>query len=182
MLLSADYSTSLKTIEYSKENDMKFSLLLITSLLFSCSAFANFDFEGKGSITYPTGVEKAFAFGFAWDKTAEKFRIGNKSYDMSSLPESYSIAITLSKDDSKIWVQEFNAGFIESFEWQLGEKNISLKKKEFKVPVKGNYVLSLNNIDYFLVKNNVSIQIKFNEDGIENIKIDGVSKDMGAKQ
>lgn len=101
---------------------------------------------------------------------------------MSSLPESYSIAITLSKDDSKVWVQEFNAGFIDSFEWHLGEQTIALRKKEFKVPVKGNYVLSLNNIDYFLVKNNVSIQIKFKEDGIDNIKIDGVTKDMGAKK
>ena len=48
--------------------------------------------------------------------------------------------------------------------------------------MKGNYVLSLNKVDYFLVKNNVSIQIKFNERGIDNIKIDGVTKDMGAKK
>jgi hypothetical protein len=161
---------------------MRLLLLLLASLVISSPALANFDFKGQGQITYPTGLEKPFEFGFAWDKTKEKFRIGNKNYNMSNLPESYSIAITLSKDDSKVWIQEFNAGFIDSFEWQLAEQTITLKKKEFKVPVKGNYVLSLNNIDYFLVKNNISIQIKFNEDGIENIKIDGVTKDMGAKK
>jgi len=161
---------------------MKLNAFCLISLLFASSAYADFDFAGKGSITYPTGIEKAFEFGFSWDQAKEKFRIGSKSYDMSSLPESYSIAITLSKDDSKVWVQEFNAGFIDSFEWRLGEQTIALRKKEFKVPVKGNYVLSLNNIDYFLVKNNVSIQIKFKKDGIDNIKIDGVTKDMGAKK
>jgi hypothetical protein len=161
---------------------MRLLLLLLASLVISSPALANFDFKGQGKITYPTGLEKPFEFGFAWDETKEKFRIGNKNYNMSNLPESYSIAITLSKDDSKVWIQEFNAGFIDSFEWQLAEQTITLKKKEFKVPVKGNYVLSLNNIDYFLVKNNISIQIKFNENGIENIKIDGVTKDMGAKK
>lgn len=161
---------------------MKIIKLLCLSVLFSASAMANFDFDGKGTITYPTGLSKNFAFGFAWDKTTKQFRIGNKHYDMSSLPESYSIALTLSKDESKVWAQEFNAGFIESFEWQLADQKITLKKKKFKVPVRGNYVLSLNNTDYFLVKNNISIQVKFNEDGIENIKIDGVTKDMGAKK
>lgn len=161
---------------------MRFLSVLLASLVFSSQAVANFDITGKGNITYPTGLKKPFEFGFAWDKVNEKFRIGSKSYNMSNLPESYSIAITLSKDDSKVWIQEFNAGFIESFEWQLGEQTIKLSKKKFKVPVKGNYVLSLNNLDYFLVKNNVSIQIKFNEKGIDNIKVDGVTKDMGAKK
>lgn len=161
---------------------MKLYPFVLTSLLFSSCVFANFDFEGKGKVTYPTGVDKTFAFGFAWNEQEQTFRIGKKTYNMSSLPESYSIALTLSKDNEKVWVQEFNAGFIDSFEWQLGEQTITLKKKEFKVPVKGNYVLSLNKIDYFLVKNNVSIQIKFNEKGIDNIKVDGVTKDMGAKK
>ncbi|WP_338324816.1 hypothetical protein [Pseudoalteromonas phenolica] len=149
---------------------MKLYSILIASLLFSSSAFADFNLVGEGKITYPTGIDKPFTFGFAWDEQNKKFKIGNKSYNMSSLPESYSIALTLSKDDEKVWVQEFNAGFIDSFEWQLGEQTITLKKKKFKVPVKGDYVLSLNKTDYFLVKNNVSIQIKFKEDGIDNIK------------
>ncbi len=161
---------------------MKLYSILLISLLLSAYTFANFDFEGKGKVTYPTGIIKAFSFGFAWDEQKQEFRIGNKTYNMSDLPESYSIALTLSKDNQKVWAQEFNPGFIDSFEWQIGEQKISLKKKEFKVPVKGNYVLSLNKIDYFLVKNNISIKIMFNEEGIDNIKIDGVTKDMGAKE
>jgi len=159
---------------------MKYSLIIL--IFFSSFTFANFDFEGNGTITYPTGLNKPFKFGFAWDAKNGQFRIGDKSYSMSSLPESYSIALTLSKDESKVWVQEFNSGFIESFDWQLGAQKLSLKKKTFSVPVKGNYVLSLNKVDYFLAKNNISIEIKFNEEGIDNIKIDGVTKDMGAKK
>ena len=97
------------------------------------------------------------------------------------LPESYSIAITLSKDEEQIWVQEFNNGFIESFNWQIGEHSLQLKKSKFKDPVKGDYVISLDNKDYFFARNNISITVKFNNDGIDRIAIDGVTKDMGNK-
>lgn len=156
-----------------------FTLLLSC---FSSISLANFDYQGPGELIYPTGVKKPFKFGFAWDSKNQQFRIGPKSYSMSDLPESYSIALTLSKDESKIWVQEFNPGFIETFNWQLGDHKIQLNKKNFKQAVKGNYVLTLNNTDYFFVRNNISIEVKFNEKGIDNIKIDGVTKDMGAKK
>ena len=110
-----------------------------------------------------------------------KFSIGSKSYDMSQLPNSYSVAITLAKDDSQVWVQEFNNGFIEAFDWQIGKHTVSLKKQQFKDPVKGDYVIELNGRSYFFTRNNASIVINFDENGIETIAIDGVTKNMGTK-
>ncbi|MFC3033371.1 hypothetical protein ACFOEE_12660 [Pseudoalteromonas fenneropenaei] len=155
------------------------SALLLTLVSLPC--MADFTVPGNGKVGYPTGAEKPFEFGFAWQAETGQFSIGSKSYEMD-LPESYSVALTLSKDDSKVWVQEFTPGFIESFEWQIGEHLVSLKKKQFSQPVKGDYVLTLNGIDYFLARNNISITITFNQQGVEDVKLDGVTKDMGTKQ
>ncbi|RZM78109.1 hypothetical protein [Pseudoalteromonas rubra] len=157
-------------------------LVYLLTLFSAGHVWADFDLPGKGQLVYPTGVAKEFNFGFGWQSDTQKFRIGERSYDMAQIPESYSIAITLSKDDSKVWVQEFNPGFIEGFSWQLGEHKLELFKKQFMSPVKGDYVLRLDDIDYFLVRNNLSVTIKFTEQGIDNIKLDGVTKNMGTKQ
>ncbi|CAH9059686.1 hypothetical protein PSECIP111951_03062 [Pseudoalteromonas holothuriae] len=150
-------------------------------LVFSSMSIADFDLPGEGTLRYPTGVEKDFKFGFGWQASTQQFRIGDKSYEMSELPESYSIAITLSKDGTKIWVQEFNKGFIEGFEWQLGKHKLSLKKQDLNNNVLGNYLLTFNKRDYFLARPNVSVEVSFNQDGIDRVKLDGVTKDMGIK-
>jgi hypothetical protein len=163
---------------------MKNILPLLISLVFlpfSHIAFADFNLPGSGKVTYPTGIEKSFDFGFAWQANTQKFTIGKKSYSMDHLPESYSVAITLSKDDEQVWVQEFNNGFIEAFEWQIGKHAITLKKKKFSDPVKGDYVISLNERSYFFARSNASIIINFDESGIETIAINGVTKNMGTK-
>lgn len=157
------------------------TLFTISLLCISPSALADFTIKGSGAVSYPTGIEKPFNFGFAWQQQLGKFTIGNKSYDMSQLPNSYSVAITLAKDDSQVWVQEFNNGFIETFEWHIGKHTVSLKKQQFKDHVKGNYVIELNGRSYFFTRNNASIVINFDENGIETIAIDGVTKNMGTK-
>jgi len=155
---------------------------LVSSLLFiSHVSYADFNYPGKGAVTYPTGVAKSFEFGFAWQQQTEQFTIGKKAYDMA-LPESYSVAITLAKDDNQVWVQEFNNGYIEGFTWQIGEHTIKLAKRASKDAVKGNYTISLDHKDYFFARSNVSIVIKFADDGITTVAIDGVTKDMGTKK
>jgi len=144
-------------------------------------SLADFSLPGKGTITYPTGTEKPFEFGFAWQQSSGKFTIGSKSYDMDQIPNSYSVAITLSKDEQQVWVQEFNNGFIQAFNWQIGEHTIELKKQQFSSSVKGDYVIELNNRSYFFTRNNASIVMNFNSEGIETIAIDGVTKNMGTK-
>ncbi|MCQ8890113.1 hypothetical protein [Pseudoalteromonas carrageenovora] len=163
---------------------MKLNINVIAGIVLlapSYSALADFSLPGKGTVTYPTGVVKEFEFGFKWQQQAEKFSIGSKSYNMEQIPSSYSVAITLAKDDSQVWVQEFNNGFIKEFEWHIGDHNVVLKKQQFSDPVKGDYVIELNGRSYFFTRNNASIVMNFNEGGIETIAIDGVTKNMGTK-
>ncbi len=157
-------------------------IFLLLAMLFASSAFANFTIPGKGTVTYPTGVTKSFEFGFAWDSGQQQFTIGKKSYNVSQLPEAYSLAMALSPDERTIWLQEFAKGYFSEFTWQLGEHTVSLKKRDFAKPVKGDYVLSVNDMDYFFIRNSASITVKFDKDGVRSIAVDGVTKDMGTKQ
>ncbi|NOU52452.1 hypothetical protein HG263_18165 [Pseudoalteromonas sp. JBTF-M23] len=173
----------MKSNELITMKNMNNLTLLFSSfcLFFSSVSLADFDYTGEGTLRYPTGVEKDFKFGFGWQTSTKKFRIGDKSYEMSELPESYSIAITLSKDEDKVWVQEFNKGFIEGFEWQIGNHKIWLRKQDYNDNVIGSYLLTFNKVDYFLARPNISIEVSFTQSGIANVKLDGVTKDMSIK-
>ena len=161
---------------------MKLLSTLAAFFLFYCPAsFADFDLPGKGELIYPTGMVKPFEFGFGWNEAQSKIRIGNKHYDLKELPESYSVAIAMSKDEKNVWVQEFAKGYFEQFNWQIGSHVITLRKQSFDHAVKGDYVLTVDGTDYFFVSRAASITIKFAQDGIESVTADGVTKDMGNK-
>lgn len=155
---------------------------IICILLFSFPSFANFDLKGNGTLSYPTGISKPFNFGFAWNNKTEKFTIGQKSYSMEQVPDSYSIALAISKNEKSVWVQEFAKGYFEQFEWKIGKHYVQLKKQKFESKVLGNYVLILDDNQYFFTSRAASLTIKFNEDGIKGISIDGVTKDFGTKK
>lgn len=141
---------------------------------------ANFHYQGAGNITYPTGVQKQFEFGFAWQSKQNTFLMGQ--HQLNELPKSYSVAITLSPDEQQVYVQEFANGYISEFEWQLGDHFIALKKKKFAKPVRGDYVLTINDNDYFLLGKNATIKFVFNENGIDYIAPVGITRDMGKKK
>jgi hypothetical protein len=156
-------------------------LLAVVSLTFAPLSYADFDFKGPGELRFQSGTSDGFYFGFGWEEATNQFRIGPKKYTMAEIPSSYSIAITLSKDESNVWIQEFYQGYIEEFSWQLGSNTLSLKKGDFVKSVKGNYVLNLNGIEYLFDRNNISIDVTFDNDNIKNIKLEGVIKNMGTK-
>lgn len=159
-----------------------FRIICLLLLGLSTNVFANFDIPGKGVVTYPTGVKKEFNFGFKWDSRAKKFTIGNQTYPMDQVPDSYSIALTLAGDDQLVFVQEFAKGFFSEFEWHIGEHVIKLEKKRYKRPVRGDYVLSVDTSSYFLASSNASVKFVFKEDGINYIVPIGITKDMGKKR
>jgi len=162
--------------------NIKKNLFLITILFITLPAFANFNLMGNGTLTYPTGISKPFNFGFAWNDKTQKFTIGKKSYSMEQVPDSYSIALAISKNEKTIWVQEFAKGYFEQFEWNIGKHHVQLKKEKFENQVLGNYVLILDENQYFFTSRAASLTIKFNESGIKGISIDGVTKDFGTKK
>ncbi|CCQ09368.1 Predicted secreted protein [Pseudoalteromonas luteoviolacea B = ATCC 29581] len=159
---------------------MKNLLFSAFLLVLSTSSYADFEAPGKGVALLMGGVEKPFEFGFEWFAPEDKFTIGKKAYNMD-LPESYSIAMTLDKEEEQVWIQEFHKGFITGFNWEVGPHKLSLRKEVFAQRVKGDFILNVDGIDYFLLLNNVSIDFHFKNDGIDMIKLEGVTKDRGTR-
>ncbi|MFY8273090.1 hypothetical protein AAEU32_03050 [Pseudoalteromonas sp. SSDWG2] len=160
---------------------MKTKILLAAALLTSMPCLADFDFVGKGETKNAQGEASAFSYGFAWNSDKKQFRIGKKTYDMDTLPESYSIAFVLSKDEKNVWVQEFKSDWVESFYWELGNHIIRLEKRNFEQPVMGNYELKIDDRSFFLNNRNIAIKLNFGKDGIDSITASGVTKNMGTK-
>ena len=159
------------------------SYLLI--LLLSCISFvcqASFELPGSGTVTYPSGMKKEFNFGFKWDKKNKQFTIGSQQYPMDQLADSYSLAITLAGDDQAVFVQEFAKGFISEFEWQIGPHTIKLVKERLDYPVRGDYILWVDQNNYFLKTGNPTIKFVFNKDGINYILPSGITKDKVRKR
>lgn len=159
------------------------SFLLI--LLLSCISFicqASFELPGSGTVTYPSGINKEFNFGFKWDKKNKQFTIGSQQYPMEQLPDSYALALTLAGDDQAVFVQEFANGFISEFEWQIGSHLIRLEKNRSEYPVRGDYVLWIDQYNYYLANGNPSIKLVFDKSGINYIIPSGITKDKGKKR
>ncbi|SFD24376.1 hypothetical protein [Pseudoalteromonas denitrificans] len=163
------------------KNATNYSLTTLLCITAS-SAFADFNFKGEGTLSYPTGITKPLNFGFAWNEKEQKFTIGKKSYSMEQVPDSYSIALAINKNEKTVWIQEFTKGFFEQFDWTIGGHRIQLKKEQFKNNVLGNYVLILDDNQYFFTSRAASLNIHFNNSGIKSISIDGVTKDFGTKK
>ncbi|MFY8349876.1 hypothetical protein AAEU29_05045 [Pseudoalteromonas sp. SSM20] len=161
---------------------MKSYLLFFLLMSVSSIAKANFELPGSGTVTYPSGLKKEFNFGFKWDKQNRQFTIGAQQYPMEQLPDSYAIALTLAGDDQAVFVQEFANGFISEFEWQIGSHVIRLEKNRSEYPVRGDYVLWIDQYNYYLANGNPSIKLVFDKSGINYIIPSGITKDKGKKR
>ena len=134
---------------------MKYFFVFIV-LLNSLTSFAEeqstngFLLEGKLVVTdpYKKKHEKNMSIGFTDDGNVQKFIVGEHQYKVPGKPEKYSVAILL-QDNNFVWVQEFHSKPLKSFTWQLGEHKISLYKEILRNPVKGDYILSIDDKDYF---------------------------------
>ncbi|WP_372767032.1 hypothetical protein [Pseudoalteromonas sp.] len=161
---------------------MKSYLVFILLMCLCGNAKANFDLPGNGFITYPSGLKKEFNFGFKWDSKKKQFTIGSQQYPMDQLPDSYSIALTLAGDDQAVFVQEFANGYISEFVWNIGPHTIKLEKKRLDYPVRGDYILWIDQYDYFLKNSNPTVKLVFNKEGINYIIPSGIHKDKGKKR
>jgi len=157
---------------------------LVTAILLlaiSLTAQADFNAEGKGKLTYPTGTTADFAFGLSVKSLADGylFKAGQQELEVSQIPEKYSIWLGLHKDQH-VFVQEFARNYFETFEWQLGDHKIRLQKKVLSPKrAPGDYVLSIDHIDYFFQGKQGQIEILLDENGITAIEANGFTKDIG---
>lgn len=164
---------------------LKFVFAFIV-LLSSIAAFAEeqssagFLLEGKLIVTDPYKKihEKNMPMGFSDDGNVQKFIIGENQHKVPGKPEKYSIAILL-QDNNFVWVQEFHSKPLKSFTWQLGEHKISLVKEILRKPVKGDYILSIDDKDYFFNNRLAQITFIFNDEGIESFDVSGMVASLG---
>lgn len=161
-------------------------LFIFVVLLSSIAALAEdkssngFLLEGKLVVTdpYKKKHEKNMPMGFSDDGNLQKFIIGENQYKVPGKPEKYSIAILL-QDNNFVWVQEFHSKPLKSFTWQLGEHKISLYKEILRKPVKGDYILSIDDKDYFFNNRLAQITFIFNDEGIESFDVSGMVASLG---
>jgi hypothetical protein len=154
--------------------------LFAFSLTFSSSSFADFKHEGKLKITYPTGhsTESDLILSYTSQGFEHTFQVGEHKFNVSGKPESYSIAMLL-QPNNLVWVQEFAKGQFESFTLDIGDYKFKLVKKILNEPVKGDYILSVNNVDYFFQQSLAQITFLFGDDGIKEIEVDGMVASLG---
>lgn len=157
----------------------KYSLVALFTLVYSFAAQADFEYTGKGTLTYPTGITKAFDFGFAFKEGPNGyfFKVGKQEMPTTEVPKRYSIWLTLHKE-KHLWVQEFAKGYFQAFDWKLGDHTIKLYKKTYKnKAVKGDYLLEIDGDRFNFHKANAQIQINFTKKGILSIETDGFIRD-----
>ena len=155
-------------------------ILGLSSLTFSSALMADFALEGELTATDPRGkvIKRDMPMAFKTVGDDFKFKIGKFEYKVAGQPEKYSIAVVL-QENNFVWVQEFSQKPIKSFEWQLGDHKIKLYKEILKKPVKGDYILAIDDKDYFFKNRLAQITFKYNEEGIEEIVVDGMVASLG---
>ncbi|WP_440903841.1 hypothetical protein ACMZOO_13410 [Catenovulum sp. SX2] len=153
--------------------------LFTASLFLSMPARAEFDLPGKATLVYPSGLEKSVDFGFSFKMTDEgtKFSAGTSSVSVSQVPEQYTLALYLHKDEF-IWVSEFSQGYFSTFTYKIGEHLIELRKAPER-SIKGKYELVIDGKISLFDSNTIQLDFIFNSDGIKRIVPRGAIKNIG---
>lgn len=162
---------------------LKKFLALVLSLMCFC-ANADFNHTGIGKVIFPTGTQTELNFTLAARKTPNgySFTAGQQELEVAQIPEKYSIWLSMNKDQL-VYVQEFANAYFKEFELQLGDYEVKLRKKVLKPnPARGDYVLSINNLDFFFTSNQGQIDILMDENGITTIEANGFAKDLGMSE
>jgi len=159
------------------------SARLMTLLVASLGSFivkADFDLKGDLTLHYPTGSKQEIQMPIAYkgDQYEHKFKVGKMEYSVTGRPEKYSFALVLQKNNY-MWVQEFSKGYFESFDWKIGDHKIRLYKEILSKPVKGDYILSIDDKDYFFQQRLAQLTFIFDEEGIKEIEVDGMVASLG---
>lgn len=159
-----------------------FSYPLFLSILFlSLPSSANFNIDGKLKLTYPYSdevTEIAFPLSYRHTGDVHTFAIGPHTFNVTGQPESYSFALLL-QDNNYVWLQEFSKKEFETFSLTLGEHKLKLVKRVLNNPVKGDYILTVNEVDYFFNNTLAQINFSFDDDGIAGISTYGMTTSLG---
>jgi hypothetical protein len=149
-------------------------------LIATFGAHADFNIKGDLKVIYPTGQTKDVDMSLSYQASEydHKFKVGKYEYSVTGQPERYSFALVLQKNNF-LWVQEFTKGYFEGFEWTLGDHKLKLYKEVLAKPVMGDYILTIDDKDYFFQKRLAQLTVIFDEDGVKEIEVDGMVASLG---
>lgn len=156
-----------------------FCCLFSLSIFFSTAALAEFDLPGEATLVYPSGLKKTVDFGFSFKMTDDgtRFSAGASSVAVSQVPEQYTLALYLHKDEF-IWVSEFSQGYFSTFVYKVGEHVIELRKAPER-NIKGHYELVIDGKVSLFDTNTIQLDFTFNDQGIKRIIPRGAIKNIG---
>lgn len=149
---------------------------LITGLLLSPIAIADFDYSGQGTLLDGSGQPQKFQFGFSFlqHEGEYKFNAGRLSMAVDEVPKRYTLELVLN-DKQQIWVSDFSKKPLSGFDWKIGEHQLQLQQEPPNSPRAGLYKLTIDNTAYFFTsKNRGQIHFKFTDKGIAEIEVESM--------
>jgi len=156
-------------------------LVFISTLIFiTTPSLADFNLDGQLKLKSPYGDKTEIPFPLSYTQQGDKhkFVIGPNSFNVTGQPEIYSFAMLL-QDNNYVWLQEFSDEQFKSFSLTLGEHKLALSKLILNEPVKGDYILTIDDTDYFFQNKMAQINFIFDDNGIAEIEVDGMTVSLG---
>ncbi|MDP5134491.1 hypothetical protein ORJ04_00835 [Rheinheimera baltica] len=156
---------------------MKYLPLYCLLLLVSISSRAQFDITGEGKLYPVKGASQEFDFGFSYIRREGSYRfiVGRYNLTVQTVPEKYALALIL-QNDQHVWVPDFINEPLVGFELKIENYTIRLYQDTETNPDKANFVLQLNDENYYFSSGPGQINFLFSEEGIKDVNVKGMFK------
>ncbi|QBL08954.1 hypothetical protein E0Z06_05220 [Rheinheimera sp. D18] len=156
---------------------MRYLFLFLALSLYSTVSQAQFDISGEGKVYLTNGSTQEFDFGFSYFRQEGRYRfiVGRHNLAVHKVPKKYSLALVL-QDEKQIWVTDFINEPLNGFELQLDDYRIKLFKDAKAKDASGNFVLQINDEQFYFSRGPGQINFYFTEDGIKNVRVEGMFK------
>lgn len=154
----------------------KIRLMLCTALLFPFICHAQFDITGQAELILSNGNTQKMDYGFRYFRQdgSYHFIVGEHKLIVPSVPQKYSLALIL-QQKTQVWVPDFSKEPVQSFTFNIAGSEISLRHDP-AVDSPGNFIVQLNSEIYHFNRGPGQINFYFTEEGISEIKIEGMLK------
>lgn len=154
-----------------------FFLTVLHLLLFSTLAHGQFDIAGNGSVHRADGTTEPVTLNFKYFRQDGDYHFvaGQQQLVVPSVPQKYSLTVVLQKDNS-VWLSEFTNDPLLGFDLKIGSQNIKLYKDPMATKARGNFVLDVNGDVFQFSTGPGRINFLFKEDGIKEVRIEGMFK------
>ncbi|HEX5793858.1 MAG TPA: hypothetical protein VFY01_11320 [Rheinheimera sp.] len=156
---------------------MRYLPLYLTLLLYAAVCQAQFDISGEGKVYLVKGTTQEFDFGFSYFRQEGSYRfiVGRHSLTVHTVPQKYSLALIL-QDDEQVWVPDFVNEPLTGFELQIEQYHIKLYQDPAANNAKGNFVVQLNDEQFYFSRGPGQINFLFTEQGIKDVRVEGMFK------